>query len=219
MSAVDLRKRKKSASEDILPKRGLATRHSTGPAPGGRLGRRLLWAIALGSSLFLPELYLQPAKSSSQTLIFFDGVCNLCDGFINFVADRDSGMRLRFGAIQRHTDYMRYLGAGRYAEGGEEALSTLVLVQDGIVYTRSSAALRTVALLDRPWRYIAAFYMLPTPLRDVGYKLVARYRYLIFGRTDSFRPPSTKLQSRFLESEAKEPTPGFVDGGGFPPSP
>ncbi|KAH8075281.1 DUF393-containing protein [Aureococcus anophagefferens] len=98
------------------------------------------------------------AKPGVESLLFFDGVCNLCDGFVGFVADHDSGKR------------------------------------DGAIYTRSDA-LRVLALLGAR-RYVAAFHLLPAPLRDAGYKLVAKYRYKMFGQVESCREPP-KFQSRF----------------------
>lgn len=156
----------------------------------------------LGTLLVVPTTI--EAKPGTETILFFDGICNLCDGFVGFVADNDSEKRVKFGAIQRHKDLMIFHGAGRYAEGGEEALTTLVLVQDGNVHVRSDAALRTAALLDSPARYLAAFHILPAPLRDAGYKLVAKYRYKLFGEVETCREPTPRFQSRFLDYEAKE---------------
>ena len=108
---------------------------------------------------------------------------------------------MRFGAIQRHADALHRAGAGRYAEGGAEALSTLVVIQDDVFYLRSDAALRVIALLDAPFCYVAAFHALPAALRDAGYRLVARYRYKLFGASDTCRAPTERFKSRFLEYE------------------
>ena len=103
--------------------------------------------------------------------------------------------------IQRHGDLMRHHGAGRYAEGGAEALTTLVLVSGGAVHVRSDAALRVAALLDAPARYLAAFHVLPAPLRDAGYRVVAKFRYAIFGEAETCREPTPRFKSRFLDYE------------------
>ena len=118
---------------------------------------------------------VRPDVKLPQATLFFDGVCNLCDGFVNFVADHDSEGRVRFGAIQLHRDKLELAGAGKYAEGGSEALSTVVLIQGNRVFTKSAAALRVVALLDEPWRYLAGplFYLIPYIIRDWGYELVS----------------------------------------------
>lgn len=163
-------------------------------------------SVLAASALATFSLYAVPRSlhKTSDAYLFFDGVCNLCDGFVNFVADHESSGKIRFGAIQRHGDLMESYGAGKYAEGGSEALSTLVLIQGGTVYVRSDAALRTIALLDSPYNLISVFHILPAAVRDTGYKLVAKYRYKIFGQTETCRPPSPKFERRFLEYVEEE---------------
>ena len=82
-----------------------------------------------------------------------------------------------------------------------QALSPLVVVQDDAFDLRSDAALRVIALLDAPFCYVAAFHALPAALRDAGYRLVARYRYKLFGASDTCRAPTERFKSRFLEYE------------------
>ena len=172
---------------------------------------KLRWAAAavaasaaLYAAVTVPAA-LRPAEGV-DTVLFFDGVCNLCDGFVNFVADHDSARRVRFGAIQRHADALHKAGAGRYAEGGAEALSTLVVTQgDDAFYLRSDAALRVIALLDAPFCYVAAFHALPAALRDAGYRLVARHRYKLFGASDTCRAPTERFKSRFIDYEPEKP--------------
>ena len=163
-----------------------------------------LCAVLCAAALLLPEVYLQ---DDGENLLFFDGVCNLCDGFVTFVADHDATERVRFGAIQRHGDRMRALGAETFAEGGSEALTTVVLIQDGAVFTKSSAALRTIALLDRPWRNLAALYIIPEALRDAGYRFIAMHRYRVFGQSHYCRAPTPRFLRRFLDAgdEAAKP--------------
>ena len=96
-------------------------------------------------------------------MLFFDGVCNLCDGFVNFVADADPSKEIQFGAIQRHADILERVGA-------PSDLSTVVVVQGNKFYTRSTAVMRVLALLDQPWRSFSLFYFLPSILRDTGYR-------------------------------------------------
>mmetsp|Transcript_28262 Transcript_28262/g.87443 ORF Transcript_28262/g.87443 Transcript_28262/m.87443 type:complete len:187 (+) Transcript_28262:1093-1653(+) len=150
---------------------------------------------------------LEPAPGT-ESLLFFDGVCNLCHGFVNFVANHDDKQHVRFGTIQGHAELMRSKGAGRYAEGGAEALSTLVLIQGDDVFVRSDAALRVAALLPPPAKYLAAFHVLPAPLRDAGYRLVTKYRYKIFGEAESRRLPTERFKSRFIDYEGDEEAAG-----------
>ena len=146
---------------------------------------------------------LVPAEDTPSWL-FFDGVCNLCDGFVNFVADGDSARRVQFGAIQKHTELLAQRGA-------PTDLSTVVLVQGDHFYTQSDAALRTLALLDQPWRSLAAFAIIPKPVRDFVYAQIGANRYRMFGKTESCRVPSGDFKSRFLDYKVPE-APAFVGG-------
>jgi len=162
------------------------------PAAPRRYGVRLFSLfVLLPSVVMLTPAYLQPPPGVESWLMF-DGVCNLCDGFVNFVADGDSQRRVRFGAQQKHMDLLARIGA-------PTDLSTLVLIQGDKFYTLSSAAMRTVAVMDWPWRAIAALAIIPTPLRDVGYKIVAKYRYLVFGKKDECRVPTGDFKKRFID--------------------
>eukprot|EP00316_Scyphosphaera_apsteinii_P021424 CAMPEP_0119318018 /NCGR_PEP_ID=MMETSP1333-20130426/45321_1 /TAXON_ID=418940 /ORGANISM="Scyphosphaera apsteinii, Strain RCC1455" /LENGTH=164 /DNA_ID=CAMNT_0007324109 /DNA_START=30 /DNA_END=524 /DNA_ORIENTATION=- len=140
----------------------------------------------------VPE-FLEPPPGVESWLMF-DGVCNLCDGFVNFVADGDSKRNVRFGAQQRHTELLERIGA-------PTDLSTLVLIQGENFYLYSSAALRTLAVMDWPYRSLSVFTLVPPVVRDSVYRLVARYRYQLFGRQESCRVPSGDFKRRFLEYE------------------
>lgn len=148
----------------------------------------------LGTSMGISSfMRLSTTREYESNEVFFDGHCNLCNGFVHFVADRDPHGRVRFGAIQRHGDYLRELGA-------PTDLSTVVLVQNGQVYTHSDAALRTMALLTFPWNALSALHALPRPARDLGYRVVARYRYAVFGSTQTCRSPRPGDEGRFIQS-------------------
>ena len=89
--------------------------------------------------------------------------------------------------------------------GAPRDLSTVVLIQGDTYYTQSSAALRTIALLDWPFRAMAVLWIVPYPLRDLGYAVVARLRYRVFGQMDTCRIPTKDLRSRFID--------GIVESG------
>ena len=130
----------------------------------------------------------------------FDGVCNLCDGFINFVADHDSARRVKFGAQQKHGELLERVGA-------PVDLSTVVLIQGDKFTTKSTAALRTIALMDWPWRALAAAHIVPPPVRDFCYEQVAKYRYKIFGKVESCRVPTGDFRKRFIDYRPEEEEP------------
>merc|ERR1712151_1399809 len=92
--------------------------------------------------------------------------------------------------------------------GGTEGMSTVVVIQQGEVYVRSSAALRVLAVLSQPWKALASLYVLPGPLRDAAYKFVAEHRYTVFGRKDTCMTPSGDFRRRFLEYDPNEDDDG-----------
>jgi len=177
---------------------------------------RKLVVLALVAGLTGPK-WLTPAPGSSSVL-FFDGICNLCDGAVNFIADHDVSGKVQFGAIQKHRARLELAGAGKYAEGGSEALTTLVLVQESpgappLVSTKSTAAVKVLALLDAPWRFFAGpLAVVPRPVRDWAYELVAAHRYQLFGSTETCRAPTPRFEQRFLS----EDDGGEGGGGGKP---
>eukprot|EP00933_Yihiella_yeosuensis_P021273 TRINITY_DN1686_c5_g1_i1.p1 TRINITY_DN1686_c5_g1~~TRINITY_DN1686_c5_g1_i1.p1 ORF type:complete len:182 (+),score=23.62 TRINITY_DN1686_c5_g1_i1:21-566(+) len=161
---------------------------------------------ALSVALVAVAVYFVPqqVQPEGETWLFFDGVCNLCDGFVNFVYAGDSTGRIRFGALQKHTDLLVKYGAGRYAEGGEEALTTVVVIQKNQVYVRSTAALRVLAAMDQPWRSLSVFLLLPQGFRDWAYSVIGRNRYTLFGKKDSCMKPSGDFKRRFIEYNAAD---------------
>ncbi|KAL1505036.1 hypothetical protein AB1Y20_008803 [Prymnesium parvum] len=151
----------------------------------------------------VPERLQPPPNTPS--LLMFDGVCNLCDGFVNFVADGDHAMRVRFGAQQHHMDLLRTVGA-------PTDLSTLILIQGDQFYTYTDAVLRTFALMDWPYKALSAGYILPEVLRDALYKLVAKHRYSIFGKMESCRVPTGDFKRRFIDYDGEEESVDLISG-------
>lgn len=133
-----------------------------------------------------------PADGVHATVLF-DGVCNLCNGSVLFVIDRDPERYFRFAPLQGD-DARRLLAE----QGVAPELSSVVLVEGGRVYTRSTAALRIARRLRGPWRLLAAFVVVPRPVRDLVYDWVARNRYRWFGREEACRMPTPELRERFL---------------------
>jgi len=137
---------------------------------------------------------------SDHALILFDGVCNLCNGAVNFIIDRDPDGYFRFAPLQ--SDVAQEHLAGTPAAG--TTLDTIVLVEDGTPYVRSTAALRIARRLTAPWPLLALFLAVPRPLRDAVYNGIARNRYDWFGRRDQCRLPTPELKARFLDYDVPQ---------------
>lgn len=136
----------------------------------------------------------QPHAGPADRIVLFDGVCNFCNAWVRFIVARDPQARLRLAAVQ--------------SPAGQEILDrcglpldrfdTMVFVEDGKAYLKSTAFLRAVRYLKRPWPWLAAGFLVPRPVRDWLYDRIARNRYRIFGRSESCMIPTPDMRSRFL---------------------
>jgi len=126
--------------------------------------------------------------------ILFDGVCNLCHGFVQFVIARDPAARFRFATLQSRAAASLLHGAGVTVPLPD----SMVLVEDGRVYTRSTAALRIARGLRAPWPLAFALIVVPRIVRDAVYDFIAARRYRWFGRRETCLLPTPDLQRRFL---------------------
>jgi predicted DCC family thiol-disulfide oxidoreductase YuxK len=128
-------------------------------------------------------------------IVFFDGVCNLCNGAVNFLLDHDRDRRLRFAPLQG-----RAFERLRSEHPGLPELDSLVLADASGVQVRSGAALGICRYLGWPWKWLGRVGLLvPRPLRDWVYDHIARNRYRWFGRRETCRMPTPELRARFLE--------------------
>lgn len=134
------------------------------------------------------------AASHPYGIVFFDGVCGFCNKFINWIVVRDHHRRLRFAPLQGST--AQELIPQHYTQN----LSTVVLHTDHGNYTHSAAVCRILFAIGGPWRLAAALlWLIPFPLRNLGYSLIGRIRYRLFGKLDQCRIPSVDERGLFLE--------------------
>jgi predicted DCC family thiol-disulfide oxidoreductase YuxK len=131
---------------------------------------------------------------NSPSIVLFDGVCNFCSASVNWIIRRDKRARFRFAPLQSAT------GERLQREHGLDpsAIDTMLLVDDGRAYLRSSAALRIVRDLSFPWPLLYAFIIVPAPIRDFFYTAFANRRYRWFGKKDDCMVPSQRVRDRFL---------------------
>lgn len=127
---------------------------------------------------------------SRQRVILFDGVCHLCHGFVQFILARDSAGQFAFAPLQSELARRRL---------DTTHLASVVLLEDGEKFYAEAAVLRILSRLQSPWPWLGRIAgWLPASLLAWGYRLIARYRYRIFGRDEVCTLPSPEWKDRFL---------------------
>lgn len=134
------------------------------------------------------------AVARSHPVLLFDGVCNLCNRWVQFVIGRDPEAQFRFAPLQS-TAAERLLADCGY-EG--ETLDSVVLVEDGTYHTKSDAVIRTAHHLGGVYRVLEPSKIVPTRLRNAVYDFVAAHRYGWFGKRDQCMMPEPGVRERFL---------------------
>ncbi len=137
------------------------------------------------------------AQSPEQrsAIVVFDGVCALCNGWVDFLIARDRRERYRFAAMQTPAG-RRLLAA--HGLDPDDPVSFLLLDEAG-AHTDTDAIMRVLAGLGGAWRLAAAGRIVPRALRNRLYRYFARHRYRWFGRHDACRVPSPAEAHRFIE--------------------
>ncbi|WP_404466101.1 thiol-disulfide oxidoreductase DCC family protein [Vreelandella aquamarina] len=130
----------------------------------------------------------------NRYIVIFDGVCNFCNGAVNFIIHRDPEGAFAFTPMQ--SELAQELTQGFNVP--DVGMDTLVLIKDGERYVLSDAALEIAKDLKGPWRFCYAFKVVPKPIRDAVYKLFARNRYKLFGQKDVCMVPLAEVKSRFV---------------------
>ena len=134
-----------------------------------------------------------PSAAPAATILF-DGVCNLCNGFVRFTIARDPAARFRFAPLQSAAAAALLRDAAVTAPLPD----SLVLIEDGRVFLRSAAALHVARGLRFPWPLAYAFIVVPRAIRDRVYDVIAARRYRWFGRREVCMVPTPDLERRFL---------------------
>ncbi len=139
-----------------------------------------------------------------RLLVIFDGHCGLCNRSVQWLLVRDKRNRLCFAASESPKVAGLLIRRGFSATGSASDIGTLLVVQDPgssaeRVLARSDAVLALLGELLLPWPWVAtAVGWIPRPVRDLGYRLVARWRYRIWGRLENCTAPTAEERKRFL---------------------
>lgn len=134
------------------------------------------------------------SDSDTNPILFFDGVCGLCNSVVDWVLRNDRRGVVRFSPLQGQTAQQRLPDVDR------ERLDTVVFVEGDRITRRSTAIVRLLSHLGGIWTVLAwLLWLIPWPLRDVGYRAVSKLRYRLFGKKETCRLPTPDERARFLD--------------------
>jgi predicted DCC family thiol-disulfide oxidoreductase YuxK len=142
-----------------------------------------------------------PVAPAAGEIVLFDGVCGLCNRFVDFLLSRDRSDVLRFAALQS--------GPGRTVlerfQMPSDYLSSIVFVSGPRVFRDSTAAIKILGSLGRGWKWVEVFLLVPPPFRDMVYEWIAGHRYQWFGKAQTCRIPTPQEQLKFLQESPPRP--------------
>lgn len=133
-------------------------------------------------------------ETNQDPIILFDGVCNLCNGAVQFVIKHDKNRYFRFASLQSEIAKSILPKYGI----NPDALESIIVYENERIYIRSNAILRIAKNLQGFSRLLVLGWVIPKPIRDWLYNIVAKNRYAWFGRKDECMVPTPELSSRFL---------------------
>ena len=142
-----------------------------------------------------PQIVRDPgAADSRHAVVLFDGTCAFCERSVIFIANRDPAGYFRFGASQtpEAAALLEPFGVGR------ETARSIILIEAGQVYLRSTASLRIAAKLTFPWSLGRFALWVPLPIRDLVYRFISTIRIRIAGRSNACEIPPPAIRQRMI---------------------
>jgi predicted DCC family thiol-disulfide oxidoreductase YuxK len=130
----------------------------------------------------------------THTVLLFDGECNLCNSTVNFILEKDKKGKIKFASLQSETGKQ----LSRESSVTTSNLSSVVLIHNKQVFTKSDVVLQVSIILGGVWKLLALTRVIPRPIRNWIYDLIAKNRYKWFGKTNQCKLPSTNISSRFI---------------------
>lgn len=132
--------------------------------------------------------------SKEKGIVLFDGVCNFCNSSVNFIIRKDHNDYFRFLTLQ--SDKGKSIVARHHLD--PENLQTVILLENGKIYTRSTAGLRIAKKLKGGWKLLYGFVVIPAFIRDLFYNIIAKNRYRWWGKKDACMVPTPEVKNKFL---------------------
>ncbi|PJZ75485.1 thiol-disulfide oxidoreductase DCC family protein [Leptospira neocaledonica] len=132
----------------------------------------------------------------TDPIVLFDGVCNLCNGAVNVLLDLDKHKRLKFASLQ--SEYAKNLIRSRGLEQKIQGIDSILFWDGAEIHIKSNAIIEICSKLGGFWKILKLCYLVPGPIRDILYDIIARNRYRLFGKRESCRMPTPELKERIL---------------------
>jgi predicted DCC family thiol-disulfide oxidoreductase YuxK len=129
-----------------------------------------------------------------QPIVLFDGVCNLCNGAVNFIIRHDKKKVFLFSSLQSAAG-KKILAQYNFPP---DELNSFILIDKGKAYTRSTGALRVAKKLNGLWPVLYSYIIIPPFIRDSIYNWIGTNRYKWFGKKEECMLPTAELKARFL---------------------
>ena len=132
--------------------------------------------------------------TSDSNIILFDGVCNLCNFWVNFIMDRDAKSVFKFASLQSEAGIKLI---EKHSINTKD-IDSVILIMNNKYFVKSEAALKIAGELTLFWKIFYYLRFIPCPIRDFLYDIIAKNRYSIFGKRESCRIPTEEEKSKFI---------------------
>jgi predicted DCC family thiol-disulfide oxidoreductase YuxK len=129
-----------------------------------------------------------------RDVVIFDGICNLCSHSVQFVLRHEAKPEILFASLQSAPGVQLL----REFNFNPDEAKTFVLISGGVAYVKSAAAIRVARQFRGAWKLLSAVWVIPRPVRDYLYDVVARNRYRWFGQLEACMVPTPEIANRFL---------------------
>jgi predicted DCC family thiol-disulfide oxidoreductase YuxK len=136
--------------------------------------------------------YMQ--TNPTHPVVLFDGVCNFCNGAVNFTIRQDKNKVIRFAPLQSAAGQQLLQQYGL----PQQDFKSFYFIEAGTAYSSSTAALRVCRYYPWYWQWVQVFWIIPAFIRNAVYNLIARNRYKLFGQKDTCMVPTPDISQRFL---------------------
>lgn len=134
----------------------------------------------------------------NKNIVFFDGVCNMCNSLISYLIKKDKNKKLYYSSLQ--SEFAKQTLKNYNITYSDANMVTIYFLKNGVLYDESTAILKVFSLLSQPYSIFAKLFLkINTKFRNIIYRFISKNRYRIFGKKDTCRLPTKEEKEMFLE--------------------